>query len=381
MYSDISKNRPNVLLLQRAIPHYRMPLFRKLCEEPSFNLTICAAAYDSKTSTGLPAENFEGLNFKLIKVHKIGQILLFQQIISIRHYDVIILDLSINIMSNPFYLFLAKYSSVKVIGWGKGIPQNLTKTESFIHRFYKKISAKQCDCLILYGEISRKYFESLGIKKPMFVAQNTIDTQRLIDNRNNLSEQSKELRKELGLENVFVFGYFGTLTERKQVDQIIEAFKIIKHSYQKSVLVIAGSGPSETKLKQSIENWEYRSSVIFLGKIQTGNEGKIISMFDAFLSFSQGGLGILEAMATSRLIISTPEVFPETELLINNVNCLLSEDFTFDGFARSMTYALKMGDKRLEIGYNALKTVSDKATIRNMVEAFKDAIFCAVNIY
>lgn len=372
--------RPRVLLLQRAIPHYRLTLFKKLSLEPSFNLTIAASDYDRNTSTGLPAENLEGINLKRIRIYKLSRILLFQQIVLLRHYDVIILDISINILSNPVYIFLAKFCNVKIIGWGKGIPQNANKTESSVHRYYKKLIAKQCDCLILYGEVSKRYFEDLGIKNPMLVAQNTIDIQFLIENQKVLSEKGKALRNELGIKNMFVYGYFGTLTQRKQVNKIIEAFKLIKRNDQFSVLVIAGSGPSENSLKQLVENWQYKSSVIFLGKIETGKEGEIINMFDAFLSFSQGGLGILEAMATSRLIVSTPEVFPETELLVDDVNCLLSEDFTVEKFAKSMLVAMEIGERRYELGAKALKTVVDKATIEKMVYAFKSAINCAVKI-
>lgn len=368
-------NKINVAILQRAIPHYRLPLLKQLNRFENINLTIITGEYDINTTTGLPTEDYGDLNVRFIKIRRFKEDILFQQFVSLRKFDVLIMDISINILTNPFYILLAKLSGVKVIGWGKGIPQELNGVESPVKAAYKKFIASLCDGLLLYGEISRDYFNKLGLsKKPMFVAQNTIDTETIASGNIVNQRFAEQKRKELGLDGKFIFGYFGKLTGRKGVDQIIKAFKDVHSRQPNAVLVIAGSGPSEQDLKKLSEELDLGGSVYFLGRIPPGQEGVILHLFDAFLSFSQGGLGILEALASRCLIISTPEVYPETELLENNVNSLISNDFTVSSFALTMEKAISLGQLKQELVESAYKTVMSKATIQNMANAFNFAI-------
>jgi glycosyltransferase involved in cell wall biosynthesis len=374
MKNNFKKN--NVLIIQRAIPHYRMPLFKALNNRESFNLTLCVGEHNSNTATGLAAKNYSDLNIINANVKNISKTILFQKIINLKKFDVIITDISINLFSVPIYIIYAKLMGIKVIGWGKGIPQETLKKENSLKRLYKKLIASMCNSMILYGEISRKYYNELGLEnKLMVVAQNTIDTQSLIDNDSKLKKTALDLKTEMNLCGKFVFGYFGKLADRKKVDKILEAFIQLKETTNKEVvLIIAGAGNSEDSLKDLVKNSKHKDSIIFLGKIAIGQEGVIINLFDAFLSFSQGGLGILEAMALSKLIISTPEIFPETELLENEYNCLLSDDFTINSFTEAMNKAITLNDKRKILEENVLNTIKEKATIEKMVLAFEKVI-------
>jgi glycosyltransferase involved in cell wall biosynthesis len=375
MMKNIS-NKSNVLIIQRAIPHYRMPLFKALNNSVFFNLTLCIGKHNSKTATGLAAENYSNLNIINADVKNIFKDLLFQKIINLKKFDVIITDISINLISVPIYIVYARLLGIKVIGWGKGIPQETSKKENAIKRRYKKLIASMCNGLILYGEISRKYYIDLGLEnKYMVVAQNSIDTQSLMNSDIYLKKRAYVLKTEMNLSEKFVFGYFGKLTSRKQVDKILISFLRFKDiNITEAVLIIAGTGIGESHLKDIAKNSKHKDSVIFLGKIAIGQEGVIINLFDAFLSFSQGGLGILEAMSLSKLIISTPEIFPETELLENNYNCLLSADFSVNSFAETMSKAILLNEERRVLEKNVFHTVKQKATIEKMVLAFENAI-------
>ena len=365
----------NILILQRSISNYRLSFFKLLSSHERINLTICAGKFDEKSSTGLEVKNFDGLNVRLVKIYKLFKDLLFQSIISIKPYNIIITDISINLISTPIYLLYARFLGKKVIGWGKGIPQNMHKKENLFKKLYKKFLASQCDSLILYGEVSKKYFNNLGlINKPKYVAQNTIDTNYFINNKNIFIKESKKLKRELKIKDKFIFGYLGRLSKRKKVDEIILAFKIVRSNYSEAFLFIAGSGLDEVYLKSLIIDWEHKESVLFFGSVPIGDEGIILNVFDAYLSFSQGGLGIIEAMASGCLIISTPQKYPETELLKNGENCLLSENLTVESFSKTMLRALELNDTTRKLSTNALNTVKGKVTIENMVKVFFKSI-------
>ncbi len=369
-----------VLILQRAIPNYRLPLFQALCALKEVEITIGCAEHDEATSTGIPADNYAGVRILPVKVHKLGGKLLFQQVVSLNPYDLVITDISINMVSVPVYLLLCRLKGIPVIGWGKGVPQLLDVPESGLKRRYKKFIASCCQGLIVYGQISKKYFESIGLgRKPMFVAQNSVHTERFYEQFEQHAQEGAALRQQLGLQDRFVFGYFGKLTGRKGVDKIIEAFRIVKDMQPASYLLIAGNGPDRARLEKLGADLVAEGSMQFMGRVPNGGEGAVLHAIDAYLSYSQGGLGILEAMATARTIISTPEVFPETELLQGNHNCFLSADFSTGAFAAAMEKAVREPAAAHAMGVQAQQTVKEKAGTTVMVNAFLNAIRHTLN--
>ncbi|MFT3682738.1 MAG: glycosyltransferase family 4 protein [Ferruginibacter sp.] len=369
------KSIKKVLILQRAIPNYRLPLFQALCALKDFEITIGCAEHDEKTSTGIPADNYSGVRIKPVKIYKLGGKFFFQSIVSLKNYDLVITDISINVLSVPVYLLLTRLKGVKIIGWGKGVPQRIDTKESWLQKAYKKFIAGSCDALILYGHISKGYFEKLGLKnKPMFIAQNSVHTEKFFSAFEENEAAAMQLRTEMKLSDRFVFGYFGKLTGRKAVDNIIEAFRIVKKSSPNSFLLIAGSGPETNRLKQLAADLVEQGSVYFMGRVPNGKEGGVLHLIDGYLTFSQGGLGILEAMASRRTIISTPESFPETELLQGDENCFLSSDFSVQSFAQAMLKAVNNRQLALQMGVRAQQTVKEKAGTSVMVKAFADAI-------
>ncbi len=369
-----------ILILQRAIPNYRLPLFQELCALKDFEITIGCAEHDEKTSTGIAADNYAGVRLQPVKIYKLGGKFLFQSITSLKNYDVVITDISINLLSVPVYIFLCKIRGVKIIGWGKGVPQLINIKEKWLVKTYKKLIAGSCNALILYGHISKRYFEELGLKrKAMFIAQNSVHTENFFTAFNDNEAAAQKLRQEMNLSGRFIFGYFGKLTSRKSVDSIIEAFRLVKAVEPTAFLLIAGSGPEKERLEQLSSDLVAEGCMQFMGKIANGKEGTILHLIDAYLSFSQGGLGILEAMACARTIISTPEVFPETELLQGDYNCFLSTDFSIGSFSQAMLKAITNRQLSLDMGRNAKETVKEKAGTSVMVKAFTDAISYTLN--
>jgi glycosyltransferase involved in cell wall biosynthesis len=370
-----SKQLINVLILQRAIPHYRVPLFKALCQMQDLHVEIGVGAHDIQTSSGLAVEDYCGIAIKWMKVYKLPFQFLFQSIISLKPYDVISTDMSVNVLSVPFYLLISKITGKKIIGWGKGVQQNFNGKENKFKKAYKKWLASQFDALIVYGAVSKRYFVEMGIDaKKIFIAQNTVDTDVLLQNFNENEKSAKHFRAELGIEDRFVFGYFGKLVDRKQVDKIINAFDIIFRKYPQSFLLIAGIGPERENLELLGKDLIDQHALKFLGKIPIGKEGEILHAMDVFLSYSQAGLGILEAMATQRVIVSTPEVFPETELLENGFNCIFSQDFTIESYVSAMEKAILEKNMTQLLAAHARQTVEEKATISIMTQGFCNAI-------
>ena len=369
-----------VALLQRAIAHYRLPLFEKLARAEGFQWTFFADEHDERMATGLAATSLASLDHRRTRNRRLFGPVLYQSGVSLKGRDAFMLDLGWTILSNPRYLLEARARGVATIGWSKGIPQDPTKADSAAKRAIQKTILGLCDSLVLYGEVSREYFLKLGYPADrMFVAQNTIDTSRIAGEADSSRLQAEGLREKLGLNGRFVFGYLGTLMERKRVDAIIDAFVMVRDRGVDAVLVIAGGGATREALEEKARASAYAKDILLAGRIPVGEEGAWFQLFDVFLSFAEGGLGILEAMANGRTVLSTPERYPETEHLEDGVTALLSGDFSVASFAERMVSAAGSTIDLPAIGNAARDRVLAKATLEKMVQNIQCAVRAAIH--
>jgi glycosyltransferase involved in cell wall biosynthesis len=269
---------------------------------------------------------------------------------------------------------------IAIIGWSKGMPQNPNAPESLAKRLYQHFILGLCDVLVVYGRTSKEYFCKRGFpEERIFVAQNTIDTAKIARELPAALAQKERLLERLPIKGRFVFGYLGGLVPRKKVECIIEAFTRVRNSGLDAVLVIAGQGSCEGMLRSIVAANPYQTEILMMGGVPVGEEGGYFQLFDAYLSFAQGGLGILEAMAHGRVVISTPEKYPETELLEDGTTALLAKSLTVEGLADRMAFALTNQEGLPAIGTRAREVVLKEATLERMVEAIAAAVRAAID--
>ncbi|MFN3409269.1 MAG: glycosyltransferase family 4 protein [Limisphaerales bacterium] len=371
--------RPRIALLQRAIAHYRFPLFVRLHEQSAFEWVFFSDKHDQRISTGLPAEDLHRLPHHPIRNRSLYGPITWQSGLRLRGFDGLLMDLGWPILSNPRYLLEARSRGMATIGWSKGIPQVPGQRESPAKRIYQRFILSLCDALVLYGEISRGFFRQLGFpENRMFVAQNTIDTRRIAISRDAAVKAGRTLRDRLRVGQRFVFGYLGALISRKRVGDIIAAFNQARADGDDCVLVVAGDGPERTALERAARASPYHADILLPGRIPAGEEDGWFQLFDAYLSFAQGGLGILEAMAHGRVVVSTPERYPETELLVDGDTALLAGGFSINAFATVMRRAFASRSSLAAIGERARDCVLARATLENMVCQIDRAVACGL---
>lgn len=370
------KRGETVALMQRSIPHYRLSLFEKLHRESHFNWEFFFDDHAGIDSSGLRPDSYGDLSVHPVRNKKLPGGLTYQTGFKIRRgtYAAIMLDLGWTLASNPKHLLEAKLKGVRRIGWSKGIPQ-IGRSKSRLRLGYERFVINQCDALVAYGQMSKEYFRQLGYPPDrIFVAQNTVDTARIIRERSRAVRDGRELRERLGLSGRTVVGYLGKVAPFKQVDRILDAFNQARAGGMDAVLLVAGNGSARPALEARIAASEFKSDIRLIADVPVGAESAYFQLFNLYVSFSQGGLGIIEAMAHGRAVLSRPERYPETELLANNETALLSDDMSVEAFARRMAEAIGDPALRAEVGRRAEARVGREATQELMVEA----IDCAV---
>ncbi|MCA9239962.1 MAG: glycosyltransferase family 4 protein, partial [Planctomycetales bacterium] len=282
------------------------------------------------------------------------------------------------LLSNPINLSSSRGRRLATIGWFKGMPSGGSTKVSKLMDSVKRWLAFRCDALIAYGRLSKDYFTALGFpEERIFVAQNTVDTIRIAADRDNAKRRSDELRRELRLPDKPVVGFLGQIADFKKPLQIVEAFEQARGAGMDAALLIAGKGPGREALETKISDSPHSQDIFYVPEVPAGAEGGYFQLFDLYATFAAGGLGILEAMAHGRAVLSTPERYPETELLEDEVTALLSNDFSVESFARRMRAAIESRPHREAIGREAERVVLAKASQEGMVQSIDAAVDCA----
>lgn len=368
--------KPRVALVQRTIPHYRVPLFVTLAEDHRFDWTFFCGEHDGQVSPGLPAP-LDGLKRKKITNHSIGRSFIWQSGVNVnsRDFDVILAEYGWTILSNPALFAWAKANGIATIGWSKGISQGSLQTKSNARRRFERASISLCDAVLAYGEISREYFLDLGVADDrIFVAQNAIDTTAIAGRQFEAKSKGLRLRAELGIPDSPIAGFLGRIGPVKRVDCLIGAFEYSASRGMKGSLLIAGRGPCSDQIDAMIRASFFQERIFRLKDVPAGMEDAVFQAMDLYVNYTQAGLGILEAMAHGIPIVATPERYPESELLIDGETAFLSEEVTVQSLGERLLSAVNDPEGRLEISDRARERVLQKATIENMKEQICQAV-------
>ena len=124
----------------------------------------------------------------------------------------------------------------------------------------------------------------------------------------------REVRSELGVEGKYVLGMVGRLSAEKNPVYGVELMSRLLEQLPDAVLVMAGNGPEEEKLKQRIQDLALEKQVILLGR--RSDVDRLYQAFDIFLlpSFTEGyPVAAVEAMASGLPVLLSDRITRELE--------------------------------------------------------------------
>lgn len=131
---------------------------------------------------------------------------------------------------------------------------------------------------------------------------------------NHIKNSSKVINLEttFGSES-FIIGTVSRLTEQKDLQTLLRAFRIVRNSIKNAKLIIIGIGPLEEELKEIASDLKIIDDIYWVGK--TANVFDYMQIFNVFVLTSRYegfGLVLLEAMSMNLPIVSSNNsAFPE----------------------------------------------------------------------
>ncbi len=190
------------------------------------------------------------------------------------HHDYDILHCNVT-TQGIFYLKYAKKYKIPV----RIIHSHATKgAESTLKNIRNRLIAnlvlRKSNVYFACSDLAGKY---LFHKKKYTVINNAISMEAF---QKNL-ELKHQLVKEYHLEDKFILGFVGRLTDQKNVFFLLDILKEVKKINSDAVLVVAGTGVLEARMKEYTEEANLLDSVLYLGEIT--DSYRIYNLFDCFV--------------------------------------------------------------------------------------------------
>lgn len=263
----MGKNSMKVLVTQRLLPHYRIPLFKKLNDALDGDLTVA----HGEPRGEVPEREPKDLGFRRIIVRNqwlFGERLLFQNFSSAFRTcdpDVVVTEHAVRNLGAFHLMEMARKSDVPVLLWGPGRSQWRPLAKRDIRNTLHRWLIGNANGYIAYTHSRAKEVSKLLPKKPVFWANNTIDTQLLGSIKENLEAEGEEaVKKRLGLSKPHYILFIGRIHSDKEPGIAVRLAKLLKEKKHDIGVLFIGDGPERAAVELMASTMD---GVHFLGTI------------------------------------------------------------------------------------------------------------------
>lgn len=343
--------KTNVLIIQKTIPSYRIPIFNHLGE--IYNLSVVY-------SEGSVPQN---VSFKPLYVPTFYVHLHFHKknlYLLARKYDVVICTSETSFFYVRMLGLLPR--NFKLIYWGIGVAAGYNTPFDSSEKVAKVIikQARHADAMLFYSDYPVIKYSKCGIlPQKMFVANNTVQ----------LSSTRYEEDKDCLL-------FIGSMYKQKGLGQLLSAYK--EASLEGSnipPLVLIGDGTEKEELENFVNENHLSSKITFTGRI---TDEDVLNKFFAkallCISPNQAGLSVLKSMGYGVPFVTRKEAITGGEIfnIHDGVDGIIYNEQ--EDLKQIIIHCLENKNKYVEMGKAARTFYESYRTPSVMVQGFVDAI-------
>ncbi len=289
--------------------------------------------------------------------------------------DLIIVQQANRLLLNYYLILFRKLHKIKMAYWGHGL--NLQLPQNNIANKFKKLLIARTDWWFTYTKKVKNIVAGTGYdENKITIVNNAIDTKKLIKEYSRLNGQTTEkIRKELNLTTDNIGIFCGGIYEEKRIEFLIEATDLVKQKVPDFQLIVIGSGPDETKLKELMKTRDY---IKFVGPKFHEDRVPYFKVSKVFLMPGLVGLGVLDSFALETPMATTnyPYHSPEIEYLKNGYNGVMTDDNVND-YATAVVKLIK--DKGalnhlIQGCHTTAPLYNNEIMVRNFLEGIKQCL-------
>ena len=212
--------------------------------------------------------------------------------------------------------------------WKDYVNYLFPRLDKYIHRqllwFLRKVFTEPISKASVFDIVpTKKILADLklyGMYGDVKIVPTGIDLDRFND-KSNLKNERLQLKKRLGIDNKFIYGFIGRTSKEKNIEEILNAFSDSFKDNDEVRLLIVGGGPRLNDLKKQASELKIDKNVIFTGLISWNEIPIYYRAMDVFVNASKTetqGLTYIEALASG------------VPLLVRRDECL--DDVMQDGY-------------------------------------------------
>lgn len=379
MSGGASPSARRVTIVQRVLPHYRVPFFDRLHDDLAARDIELRVIYgDERPGTVPRTVKVDAPWARWIRNRYVvlgGRELVWQPALSaLRHSSLIVLEQANRLLLNHVLLTGAFRGEARLAFWGHG--QNFGARASIVGRLGAKLARgplQRADWFFAYTDHSLPALAAAGFPiERTTVVRNSIDTRELAEGVAAISEAGRErLRAELGVTGDHVALYCGGMYPNKRLDFLIEAAERVRAAVPDFHLVLVGDGPDEGLVHAAAAKAPWIHPV---GARYGRDRAGYFAISQALLMPGLVGLTVVDSFAACCPLITvfSPLHGPEISYLKPNVNGLITED-SVEAFSGALIGLLNdpAAHQRLAEGCRA---AARDTTIEAMSQNFADGI-------
>jgi glycosyltransferase involved in cell wall biosynthesis len=374
MPEDVASPESTVLIVQRRLTHYRVPLFEALRSALSVDgvkLRLVVGGAQSLEATKAD-EGILDWAEQAPSHYLLGGRLCWQDIRPwLPHTRHVIVTQENRLLMN-WRLLLAP-GNTRVALWGHGRSFGASGLRARWAQALKASVSRRADWWFAYTAVSARTVEDFGYPSTRITTlNNTVDVQTL---RMAIERQRRgdlgALRARLGLTDGPVGVFIGSLYAGKRLELLLAAARRVREAVPGFQLLIGGDGALAGEIGRSSAGLPW---VHCLGPVVGERKAEILAVADAVLGPGALGLGILDAFAAGvpAVVAEAPDHGPEVEYLRPGVNGLLSAS-DVPAYATAIRQAVQDPILAERLRDGALASAREY-TLQAMVERFRRGI-------
>ena len=366
-----------IALIAPFLAHYRINFYEKLRSGLNDNIIFFFQnKYYDDGRPGVTVEKkelfltYSNVKFSIGSVKPAFSINLIKQIKE-NNIRILIIEGATSNLTSWYFIIFRKILGLKIITWACGWqPETHSGIVKRNKKYFEKVFFNHVDCIISYSTTTQEYFRSIGIRKPITVAFNGIDTELFYQSKEEIFKSAESLKPK---NNQKTFLYVGGLFREKKVDFLIECFKGFHSEHADTRLWIIGSGPLLNELKENINTDNVRN-IDFFGRVEKGVE-KYFAAADFLVLPGVGGLALNQAMLWGKPCIVSEADGTENDLVIDNVTGFRFNKGDRKSLLEAMSRAISMTDKEnREMSLKAQLLILERSNTDQMVKTFTEVI-------
>lgn len=213
--------------------------------------------------------------------------------------------------------------------------------KKFAAHYYRK-----CDAVTAPSQMVAQELRDYGVTKDIHVISNPIETNFF----RPLPDKAR-LKEEFGITKFAVL-CFGRLAKEKNIEELLEAFALIRKNNVDAELVIVGSGPAEQQIRAKVQALDIGKDARFLGMLRGEELVRAVNATDVYAITSRSesqSLTTIQAMACGLPVIGV-NFGGLPEYIRNGENGFVVKGGDTAAFAARLTELFADSAKRTTLG-------------------------------